>query len=54
MIRILLLLASLAVIADGVAWIADRPGEVSITWMGHRVETSLMVAVFAVVALVVG
>ncbi|HVQ79454.1 MAG TPA: heme biosynthesis HemY N-terminal domain-containing protein [Pseudolabrys sp.] len=53
MIRIVLFLASLAVIAAGVGWIADRPGEVSVTWMGHRVETSLMVAFFAVVALVV-
>ena len=53
MIRIILFLASLAVIAAGVGWIADRPGEVSITWMGHRLETSLMVAFFAVVALVV-
>ena len=53
MIRIILFLASLAVIAAGVGWIADRPGEVSITWMGHRLETSLMVAFFAVVALVI-
>ena len=53
MIRIVLFLASLAVIAAGVGWIADRPGEVSITWMGHRVETSLMVAFFAIVALVI-
>ncbi|HSJ42059.1 MAG TPA: heme biosynthesis HemY N-terminal domain-containing protein, partial [Xanthobacteraceae bacterium] len=53
MIRIVFFLASLAVIAAGVGWIADRPGEVSITWLGHRVETSLMVAFFAVVALLV-
>src|SRR5215813_7951173 len=53
MIRIILFLASLAVIAAGVGWIADRPGEVSVTWMGYRIETSLMVAFFAVVALVV-
>ena len=53
MIRIVLFLASLAVIAAGVGWIADRPGEVSITWMGYRIETSVMVAFFAVVALVI-
>ena len=28
-------------------WIADRPGEVAITWMGYRIETSVMVAAFA-------
>ena len=52
MIRIVLFLVSVAVIAAGVAWIADRPGEVAITWMGYRIETSVMVAAFAVVALV--
>ena len=53
MIRIILFLVSLAVIAVGVGWIADRPGEVSVTWMGYRIETSLMLAFFAVVALVI-
>ena len=53
MIRIVLFLVSLAVIAAGVGWIADRPGEVAITWMGYRIETSVMVAFFAVVALLV-
>ncbi len=52
MTRIILFLASVAVVAAGVAWIADRPGEVSITWMGYRVETSVIVAAFAVAALV--
>src|SRR5262249_4226561 len=47
-IRIILFLVSIAVIASGFAWIADRPGEVAITWMGYRVETSILVAVFAV------
>jgi HemY protein len=48
MIRIILFLLSIAVVASGFAWIADRPGEVAITWMGYRIETSVMVAVFAV------
>jgi HemY protein len=52
MTRVILFLASVAVVAAGVAWIADRPGEVSITWMGYRVETSVIVAAFAVAALV--
>jgi HemY protein len=55
MIRTILFLISMAVIAAGLAWIADRPGEVAITWIGYRIETSVMVAVFvvAVLALVV-
>jgi HemY protein len=53
MIRIILFLVALAGIAFGFAWIADRPGEVAITWMGYRIETSVMVAVFAVSVLAV-
>jgi len=52
MIRIVLFLISVALIATGFVWFADRPGDVAITWMGYRIETSLMVAVFAVVGLV--
>jgi HemY protein len=52
MTRIILFLASVAVIAAGVAWIADHPGEVSITWLGYRIETSMMVGAFAVTVLV--
>ena len=52
MIRIILFLLAVAVIAEGFAWVADRPGEIAITWMGYRIETSVMVAVFAIAALV--
>jgi HemY protein len=48
MIRIILFLVAIAGVASGFAWIADRPGEVAITWMGYRIETSVLVAVFAV------
>jgi HemY protein len=52
MIRIVLFLISVLVIAWGFAWVADRPGEVAITWMGYRVETSVIVAAVAMAALV--
>ncbi len=52
MIRIVLFLISILVVAWGFAWVADRPGEIAITWMGYRVETSVIVAAFAVAALV--
>jgi len=51
MIRILLFLVSVALIAYGVASIADYPGDVTIIWMGYHIETSVMVAALAVVAL---
>jgi HemY protein len=53
MIRVVLFLLTLAVIASGFAWFADRPGDVAVTWMGYRIETSLMVAALAIAALIV-
>ena len=52
MIRVILFLLAVAVLAAGFAWVADRPGDVVITWMGYHVETSVMVAALAVAALV--
>jgi HemY protein len=53
MTRVVAFLVSVALIAAGAAWIADRPGDVAITWMGYRIETSIMVAALALLALVV-
>ena len=53
MIQVVLFLITVALVAAGFVWVADRPGDVLITWMGYRIETSLMVAVLAVAALVV-
>ena len=39
-------------LALGAAWLADRPGEVVVTWQGWRIETSLMVLGAAVLAAV--
>ncbi len=60
MIRVVLFLLSVALIAFGFAWVADRPGEVVITWLwldqtwpGHgRIKVSILVAGLAVVVLV--
>jgi HemY protein len=53
MIRIVLFLVSVTLIAVGFAWVADRPGEVTINWMGYRTETSVLVAAFVIIALVI-
>jgi HemY protein len=53
MIRVILFLASVGLIALGFAWFADRPGEVSVVWLGYRIETSIMVAAGAVLLAVV-
>lgn len=54
MVRIVIFLAMLAVAAFGFAWLADRPGEILLTWQGYRIETSLMVAIGAVAILTIG
>ncbi len=48
MIRLLTFLFVLALAAAGVAWIADRPGDVSVVWLGQRYETSVAVALLGV------
>jgi HemY protein len=53
MIRVALYLILVGVIAYGVALLADRPGDVVVTWQGLRIETSLLVLGAAVIAAVV-
>ncbi|MFZ5691419.1 MAG: heme biosynthesis protein HemY [Pseudomonadota bacterium] len=52
MIRVALFLFVVGLIALGVSWLADRPGEVAVTWLGWRIETSLMVLLAALLAIV--
>jgi HemY protein len=49
--RVVVFLITAAFIALGIAWFADRPGAVVVTWLGYRIETSLMVSAFAVALL---
>ena len=53
MIRVLLYLVVVALLAFGAVWMAERPGDVAITWQGRRIETSVMVAIAAVAAIAV-
>lgn len=52
MIRVVVFLLCVALIALGFAWIADRPGDVAVTWNGWRIETTVMVAFVALVVFV--
>jgi HemY protein len=51
MVRVLVFLAFVAALAVGAAWFADRPGEVAVVWQGYRVETTVAVALAAVLVL---
>jgi HemY protein len=53
MLRIVLFLILVALIAAGFAWLADRPGDIVLVWQGTRIETSLLVGLIALIALVV-
>ena len=50
MIRVLYFLVVVGALSLGIAWLADRPGEVVVTWQGWRIETSLLVLGAAMVA----
>jgi HemY protein len=53
MIRVVLYLILIGALAYGVTLLADRPGDVIVTWQGLRIETSVMVACVALLAAVV-
>lgn len=52
MIRILLFLLVVFALGVGFAWLADRPGDMVVTFNGYQYQVSLMVAAVAVVAIV--
>jgi HemY protein len=52
-IRVVLFLLLVAALAFGAVWLADRPGDVVITWLGRRIETSVMVLVLATLSLAI-
>ncbi|HEX9647357.1 MAG TPA: heme biosynthesis HemY N-terminal domain-containing protein [Alphaproteobacteria bacterium] len=51
MTRLLAFLAVVAVLSAAAAWIADRPGAVSLRWQGWQVDTSVAVLVLAIAVL---
>lgn len=44
MIRVLLFVLLLTLLAVAEVWLVERPGEIVLTWQGHRITTSLVVA----------
>lgn len=52
MLRILFFITTILVLGFGFAWLADRPGTLSIVWQGQLIEMSLMVAASILVAIV--
>jgi len=52
MIRVVFFLIVVGALSLAMAWIADRPGDVLITWQGLRIETSVLVLGAAILVLV--
>ncbi len=52
MVRLFIFLLVVLGLGWSFAWLADRPGLLSITWQDHLIETSLMVAATMLVALI--
>jgi HemY protein len=53
MVRVVVYLLIVALIAAGAVWLAERPGEVIITWQGQRLDTSVMVLLVTIAAIAV-
>ena len=53
MIRLLLSLVALALAGYGLAWLAENPGQVALTWRGVEYDVSLMLALGLVLALAI-
>ena len=53
MIRVVIYLVIVGLLAAATVWLADRPGDVLITWQNRRIETSVMVLAVAMVTIAV-
>ncbi len=52
MLRVLVYIILVFLVSAGLAWLADRPGELLLHWQGYEIRTSLIVAALAIVVVV--
>src|SRR6478672_3370617 len=50
MIRLLLFILGIIAAALALAWLADRPGSITIDWMGYQIKASAFVGAIALAA----
>lgn len=53
MIRMFVFIVGVIAAALGLAWLADRPGTMTVEWLGYQIQTSAFVGTLALVAAVV-
>lgn len=51
--RVIFYFFIIALIAGGAVWFAERPGALSLTWLGYEIETSLLFAAIVFAAIIV-
>jgi len=51
MIRVVIYLVAVGILAFAAVWLADRPGDVVITWQNRRIEMSVMVLAVGIVTI---
>jgi HemY protein len=52
MFRVLFFLVVLIALALGDAWLVDQPGQIMLSWQGYQIETSLLVGLGVLLAVV--
>ena len=52
MVRLIVYLLTIALVAAGLSWLADRPGTLQVVWQGYDIETSVFRAVVLLAAAV--
>ncbi|HEV7909604.1 MAG TPA: heme biosynthesis HemY N-terminal domain-containing protein, partial [Methylocella sp.] len=52
MFRVLFFFVVLLILALGDAWLVERPGEITLSWQGYRIETSFLVGLGVLLAVV--
>lgn len=51
MLRVLVFIAFIFLVSAGLAWLAERPGDIVLNWQGYEIRSSLMIAALAVAIL---
>lgn len=52
MIRLVVYFALVAAAATGLAWVADRPGSLTVEWLGYDIRTSVFIAAIVLIVFV--
>jgi HemY protein len=52
MIRLVVYFALVAAAASGLAWVADRPGSLTVQWLGYDIRTSVFIAAIVLIIFV--